>query len=288
MDMDREQLAHFLRRRREALAPSDVGLPVGSRRRTPGLRREEVALLAGMSVDYVGRLEQQRATQPSEQMLNALVRALRLSLDERDHLYRLAGHNPPTRIGGTEHVRATLLRILDRLHDTPAQVVDDLGATLEQNRLAVALLGDDARFTGLDRSLVHRWFTDPRARDVYPAEDHEHQSRIQVADLRAAVGRRGAQDSRARALVDSLLSQSAEFRTLWEQHAVAVRRGEEKRIAHPQLGVIEVQCEILRVPDDSQWLLVFTATPGTESAARLELLGVVGHDEFGSLQGSRT
>ncbi|WP_286346850.1 helix-turn-helix transcriptional regulator [Frondihabitans sucicola] len=274
--MDRAQLAHFLRRRREALVPADVGLTDGARRRTPGLRREEVAMLAGMSVDYVGRLEQQRATQPSEQMLNALVRALRLTLDERDHLYRLAGHNPPARIGATDHVHPTLLRILDRLHDTPAQVVDDLGTTLVQNPLAVALLGDDNRFEGLDRSLVHRWFTDPRARDVYPEQDHDHQSRVQVADLRAAVGRRGAQDQRARALVDSLLARSAEFRSLWEEHDVAVRRGEEKRIAHPQLGVIEVQCQILKVNDDSQWLLVFTATPGTESAGRLELLGVIG------------
>lgn len=278
MDMDREQLAHFLRRRREALTPSDVGLTAGARRRTPGLRREEVAMLAGMSVDYVGRLEQQRATQPSEQMLNALVRALRLTLDERDHLYRLAGHNPPQRIGASDHVHPTLLRILDRLGDTPAQVVDDLGTTLVQNRLAMALLGDDGRFSGLDRSLVHRWFTDPGARDVYPPADHEHQSRIQVADLRAALGRRGSQDPRARAIVDSLLDTSAEFRELWERHDVAVRRGEEKRIAHPRLGVIDVQCQILRVNDDSQWLLVFTATPGTESAERLELLGVVGHE----------
>jgi transcriptional regulator with XRE-family HTH domain len=280
MDMDRAQLADFLRRRREALRPADVGLGDGARRRTPGLRREEVAMLAGMSVDYVGRLEQQRATQPSEQMLNAMTRALRLSLDERDHLYRLAGHNPPQRLSSSDHVHPTLLRILDRLHDTPAEVVDDLGYTLVQNRLARALLGPSEEFEGLDASLVHRWFLHPAGRDVYPAADHDEQSRIQVASLRESMGRRGATDPKLRPLVESLLAQSEEFRTLWEKHDVAARLGEEKRIVHPELGVIEVQCQILRVNDESQRLLVFTATPGTPSAERLELLGVIGREAF--------
>ncbi|GAA4674958.1 helix-turn-helix domain-containing protein [Frondihabitans cladoniiphilus] len=280
MDMDREQLADFLRRRREALRPSDVGLGDGARRRTPGLRREEVAQLAGMSVDYVGRLEQQRASQPSEQMLGAIARALRLTLDERDHPWRLAGHNPPAHRGSGEHVHPTLLRILDRLGDTPAQVVDDLGYGLAQNRLAKALFPDGEAFAGLDRSLVHRWFLHPRGRDVYPPEDHEYQSRVQVAELRASLGRRGGEDARARALVDSLLAGSAEFRGLWERHDVAVRLGESKRIVHPELGVIAVDCQILHVDDDSQKLLVFTATPGTPAVAQLELLGVIGQQTF--------
>lgn len=280
MNMDRAQLADFLRRRREALRPADVGLGDGARRRTPGLRREEVALLAGMSVDYVSRLEQQRATQPSEQILGALTRALRLTLDERDHLYRLAGHNPPSHGPSSEMVSPALLRILDRLDDTPAEVIDDLGTTLAQNPAAQALMGDDTRFEGLDRSLVHRWFIHPRGRDIYPPVDHDHQSRVQVSDLRAAYGRRGAQDPRARGIVDSLLAQSDEFRTLWQLHDVAARHGEQKRINHPELGVIEVQCQILVPNDESQRLLVFTATPGSESAAKLDLLAVVGRQEF--------
>jgi transcriptional regulator with XRE-family HTH domain len=280
MDMDRPQLADFLRRRREALSPADVGLGEGARRRTPGLRREEVAMLAGMSVDYVGRLEQQRATQPSEQMLNAMTRALRLSLDERDHLYRLAGHNPPQRLSSGEHVHPTLLRILDRLHDTPAEVVDDLGYTLVQNRLARALLGPIELFEGLDASLVHRWFLHPHGRDVYPPADHDQQSRVQVADLRMTLGRRGANDPRLRALLESLLDGSEEFRSLWELHDVAARLSDEKRIVQPELGVIEVQCQILRVNDESQRLLVFTATPGSPSAEKLELLGVIGREAF--------
>ena len=125
-----------------------------------------------------------------------------------------------------------------------------------------ALLGDDFRYEGLDRSQVHRWFTHPEGRDVYPAEDHDHQSRVQVADLRVSVTRRGAKDPRAHAIVDSLLERSPEFRLLWQKHDVAERRGEEKRIVHPELGVIAVDCQILTPNDDSQRLLVFTAVPG--------------------------
>jgi transcriptional regulator with XRE-family HTH domain len=118
-DVDREQLADFLRRRREALQPQDVGLPKGQRRRTSGLRREEVAALAGMSTDYYSRLEQRRAPQPSTQMVAALAQALRLTLDERDHLFRLTGHSAPSRVIRSDHVSPGLMRVLDRLDDTP-------------------------------------------------------------------------------------------------------------------------------------------------------------------------
>ncbi len=119
--MDRNQLADFLRTRREALQPEDVGLPRGQRRRTGGLRREEVAALCGMSTDYYSRIEQQRGSRPSEPMLAAIARGLHLSLDERDHLFRLAGHPTPASELRLEHVDAGLMRVLDRLQDTPAQ-----------------------------------------------------------------------------------------------------------------------------------------------------------------------
>ncbi|MDQ2786016.1 MAG: helix-turn-helix domain-containing protein, partial [Chloroflexota bacterium] len=135
--MDRAQLADFLRRRRAALQPKDVGLPTGVRRRTDGLRREEVAALCGMSVDYYSRLEQQRGPQPSEQMLAAIARGLHLTLDERDHLFRLCGHGAPHRTLRSDHVNPGLMRVLDRLTDTPAQVMTGLGETLVQTRLAV-------------------------------------------------------------------------------------------------------------------------------------------------------
>ncbi|PPF79636.1 transcriptional regulator, partial [Subtercola sp. Z020] len=189
--MNRAGLADFLRRRREALHPADVGLPPGARRRTAGLRREEVAALSGMSTDYYARMEQQRGPQPSEQMLGAIARGLRLTLDERDHLFRLAGHTPPRRLRRTDHVSPALLRVLDRLDDSPALVLSDLGETLAQNRLAVALLGDHSGFTGPAQSGFYRWFTDPRERARYPERDHARQSSIQAAGLRAAISAGG-------------------------------------------------------------------------------------------------
>src|SRR6187551_3784298 len=182
--MDRALLADFLRTRREALQPEDVGLPRGSRRRTGGLRREEVAALSGMSADYYGRLEQRRGPNPSEQVLAALARGLHLSLEERDHLFRLAGHATPRRVRRGDHLNPGMMRILDRLEDTPAQVVSHLGETLRQTRPAVELLGDDSRHTGLARSLHYRWFTDLATRRLHPVEDHPTHDRLFTASLR--------------------------------------------------------------------------------------------------------
>jgi transcriptional regulator with XRE-family HTH domain len=130
MVIDRTGLAEFLRHRRESLQPEDVGLPRGQRRRTNGLRREEVSFLCNMSTDYYARLERERGPQPSEQMITAIAQGLHLSLDERDHLFRLAGHTPPTRGADSEHISPGMLRIFDRLQDTPAQIVTELGETL--------------------------------------------------------------------------------------------------------------------------------------------------------------
>src|SRR6202046_4443224 len=174
--MDRGALADFLRRRREALRPEDVGLPVGTRRRTSGLRREEVAALAAMSADYYTRLEQRRGPQPSEQMLASLARALRLTSDERNYLFRIAGHTAPAAITAATHVAPALLRVLDRLEDTPALILSSLGETLVQNRMADALFGDRSHYTGLARSEIYRWFTDPAERQRYPEHDRDRQS----------------------------------------------------------------------------------------------------------------
>jgi transcriptional regulator with XRE-family HTH domain len=269
--VDRAQLAEFLRARREALRPDDVGLGPGARRRTPGLRREEVAALANMSVDYYVRLEQQRTPPPSEQMVASIARALRLSPDERDHLFRLSGHNVPERHAASDQIGPGLARVLDRLADTPAMVATDLGEALTQNELAVALLGDQRGFTGPARSMLYRWFTDAAARHRYPPEDHDHESRALVADLRAALARR-RHDARAAALVDELIAGSAEFAGLWRQHEVAVRRSDHKRIVHPEVGLIELECQALVAESQAQVLLVFTASPGTDSAERLHRL----------------
>ncbi|GAA0960556.1 helix-turn-helix transcriptional regulator [Frigoribacterium faeni] len=277
--MDRAELADFLRHRREALRPSDVGLPEGERRRTAGLRREEVAGLVGMSTDYYARLEQQRGPQPSEQMVIALTRGLRLSLDERDHLYRLTGHHPPRRSRGGEHVSPALMRVLDRLDDTPALVLSDLAETLAQNRLATALLGDQTRHEGWARSAFYRWFTDPAERASYPVEDHPHQLELQASGLRAALSMAGG-GGRARDLVETLLTSSPEFETLWRRHAVHQRFDDRKTLVHPELGRIEVGCQALFTEDQSQTLLVLTATPGSPDAEKLRLLGVIGTQEF--------
>jgi len=272
---DRAQLADFLRTRREALNPEDVGLPRGSRRRTSGLRREEIAALCGMSVDYYGRIEQQRGPHPSEQMLAALALGLRLSLDERDHLFRLGGFFAPRRVRRDEHIDAGIMRILDRLSDTPAMVVSGAGETLLQTRQAVALFGDDTRHQGMARSSVYRWYTDPSCRSVYPEEDHAARGRDFTADLRHAYARDG-KESRAAEIVEALLKSSVEFREVWAEHEVARRHSKTKRIFHPQVGLMEIHCQVLYDRDQSQGLLVFTATPGSESAERLHLLTVLG------------
>jgi transcriptional regulator with XRE-family HTH domain len=276
--MDREDLADFLRRRREALQPGDVGLDQGRRRRTAGLRREEVAQLANMSTDFYARIEQRRGSRPSEATVAALARALRLTLDERDHLFHLAGYEPPVRAVRSDHVSPALLRALDRL-DTPAQVTSDLAVTLAQNELAVALLGDQTHFEGPARSLFYRWFTDPEERAHYPREDHEQHARTYVANLRAVHGRDSG-DTEARDLVELLLAESPEFARLWGDHEVAVRRDTHKRVLHPTIGVIELDCQILTAENQTERLILFTAEPGSEDAARLELLGVVGNQTF--------
>src|ERR1051325_4980866 len=165
--IDRAGLAEFPRRRRESLQPEDVGLPRGQRRRTAGLRREEVAALCHMSTDYYARLERERGPHPSPQMVASMAQGLHLSLDERDHLFRLAGHHPPTRGAGGEHIGPGLLRILDRLVDTPAEIITELGETLRQTPLGVALTGDTTRLEGPMRSLGYRWFADPSSRALY-------------------------------------------------------------------------------------------------------------------------
>ncbi|RBM14387.1 helix-turn-helix transcriptional regulator [Streptomyces sp. PT12] len=276
--MERDQLADFLRRRRAAIRPAEVGLADGPRRRTAGLRREEVAMLAGMSVDYVVRLEQGRSSQPSTQLLGALARALRLSDDERDHLFHLAGHRPPPAEAVARVARAGLIRMLDLLGDTPALVLSDLGEILAKNRTAVLLTGDHTRFSGDRRYTAFRWFTDPAARAIGPPDEHERHARQLVADLRAAAGRRSG-DPTVTGLVERLRAASADFRRLWAEHEVEVRRADRKTFLHPRVGRVLVDCETLVTPDQRQHLLVLTPA-NAEARERLELLRVLGTEEF--------
>ena len=271
--IDRAGLAEFLRRRRESLQPEDVGLPRGERRRTSGLRREEVAGLCHISADYYSRLERERGPHPSEQMIASIAQGLHLSLDERDHLFRLAGHNPPPRGTTSGHISPGLLRIFDRLGDTPAEIVTELGETLRQTPLGVALTGDLTRYTGPARSIGYRWFTDPATRVLYHPDEHPLHSRVFASGLRATVTLRGP-GSWAAHLQRLLLERSEEFRTVWNDHEIGVRYGTVKRFVHPELGDLELSCQSLVDPEQSHHLLVYTAIPGSESHDKLRLLSV--------------
>lgn len=279
--VDRSEFSKFLRARREALQPADVGLPGGVRRRAPGLRREEVAQLATMSVDYYTRIEQGRGPQPSADMLTAIARVLRLSLDERDHLFRLAGHAAPDRISAAaQHVAPGLQRVLDRFTDTPAFVLSDLAETLAQNHLARALFGDETGLLGPDRSAIHRWFTHPEAaRAFYPEDDRERQGRALVASLRVAIGRRGPR-SDAAAMARELERTSPEFAAVWARQEVRRRFEDHKVLVHREVGPIEFDCEALFTEDESQTLVVLTVAPRSADAEKLALLGMIGDAAF--------
>ncbi|MFI8529657.1 helix-turn-helix domain-containing protein [Streptomyces aquilus] len=287
--MNLSALGAFLRTRRDRIRPAEVGLPEGPRRRVPGLRREEVAQLAGLSADYYTELERGSAkngVQPSAQTLAALARALRLNGDERDHLFHLAERPiPPSTQAASAHVQPALLGLLDRLSNTPARVITDLHETLVENDLARDLLGKSPAHRGPTASFVYRWFTDPQARERYPSEDHPHHSRVFVADLQAAAARRG-QDAEITRMVAVLRRRSQEFAALWDTHDVAVRRKDHKKIVHPTLGVIELDCYNLLSEDGRQRLLWFTAPPGSRGAEQLELLSVIGTQDLSATEGT--
>lgn len=279
MTIDRAGLAEFLRHRRESLQPQDVGLLPGLRRRAVGLRREEVAGLSHMSTDYYARLEQERGPHPSEQMLASIAQGLRLSLVERDHLFRLGGHPAPARGGVSEHVSPGMLRILDRLGDTPAEIVTELGETLHQTAVGVALTGDLVNLDGPMRSLPYRWFADPAARDRYAPQDHEFLSRLFASGLREIAALRGP-GSRAASYVERLQRESPQFRELWDRHEVGLRPREVKHFLHPEVGILELQCQDLLDPEQMHRLLVYTAAPGSESYEKLKLLAVIGAQQL--------
>ncbi|TCM51542.1 helix-turn-helix protein [Kribbella sp. VKM Ac-2568] len=276
--MEYTELADFLRRRRELLQPEDVGLPRGRRRRTPGLRREEVAVLAVMSTDYYSRLEGGRGPQPSVEMLASIARALRLTPAERDHLFVLARHGKPPSTAVADHVNPGLLRILDRL-DTPAMVLNRLSETLAQNQAHVAFDREQTNFEGLERSAVYRWFTGEVDRALYFEEEWAPHGRVLVSGLRSVVAVDGPA-SRAATIAGALRQESAEFAQLWEAHEVGVRHSGTKRFRHPVVGDLELFCQLLDDPEQQQTLLVFTASPGSESDERLRLLSVLGHQRL--------
>ncbi len=273
------ELADFLRRSRERVDPCSVGLAPRSRRRTPGLRREDVAQLAGISVDHYARLEQKRGARPSEQVIGSLARALRLTEDECDYLHRLVGY--PARQRGTamRHVRPGLLLVLDRLVDVPAQVISDSAQVLARNAMAKALLGAPVRPERAGNAI---WllFAETESRPVLKDELPRLMASA-VADLRATHARR-PDDAEVNALIRDLLKVSAEFRQMWERRDVAVRHSSAKTFVHPQVGRLDLECEVLLSASASgeQSLVMYTARPGTDAVDKLELLRVIGRETF--------
>jgi transcriptional regulator with XRE-family HTH domain len=260
--MKRDDLATFLRARRARLRPADVGLPNAGPRRTPGLRRQEVAQLAGMSVDYYIRLEQARGPHPSRQVLAALSRALMLTADEREYLFRMAGQSPPPAAGPSREITPGIRNLLDSLAETPAYVVDAKYDILAWNTLATYFIGDLSDFADTGRNMIRWMFGHVAAAVPWPDEQSVRFARSTVADLRAAYGRFPA-DPGIAALVTELLGTSPEFGRMWAEHEVSSRRPLIKRVDHPLTGPLEFECQVLAIPDTGQRLIVYSADPGS-------------------------
>jgi transcriptional regulator with XRE-family HTH domain len=253
--MPRDELARFLRDRRGGLRPADVGLPSTGRRRTPGLRREEVAGLAAMSVDYYARLEQARGPRPSPRILDALAGALRLCEAERRHLFRLAD-TVLTAQTAASTVRPHVVDLLRRIPEAGAVVTDATYEIVAWNPLAEALLGDLMQ----EPNLARRRFLHP---DLHQSSAAEEFGEIAVARLRSSAARYPG-DRRLRELLADL-NASAEFRHIWTTNPVRTPGHRSKTFEHAR-GPIKVNCDVLHLPDDDQQVVLMTADPGSATA----------------------
>jgi transcriptional regulator with XRE-family HTH domain len=260
---------------RERITPETVGLPTGGRRRAAGLRREELAMLAGISVDYLTRLEQGRAAHPSSQVVEALSRALRLSTPERAHLFRLAEHLPPGPDMMPQHITPSVQRLLDRLVGTPVAVFDASWTLLVANPPYAALMGDPSGWRGSERNGVWRGFAGLSTRVRHTPESRHALQAAQVADLRRAQARYPT-DPRLLGLITELRTTSARFAELWDSGAVGRHEAARKTIDHPEVGTMTLDCDVLAVAGSDLRIMIYTAEPGTEDAQRLALLTVLG------------
>jgi transcriptional regulator with XRE-family HTH domain len=263
-------IGEYLRARRELVRREDVDLPVigNHRRRVPGLRREEVALLAGVSIDYYVRLEQARDQHPSAHVLDALARALQLDDDASAHLHRLASPRPRRRrkTPRPERVPGGILQLIETWSETPAYVYGRYMDVLAANPLATAL----ASYYVVGENMVRAAFLDPRVRDMYG--DWEWVTETTVAALRALVGP-DVDDPQLNELVGELSVRSERFRQLWARHDARPKRSGTTNIDHPQVGPLELSYEKLPIPDtDRQTLVIYHAAPGSPTAQALALL----------------
>jgi len=261
---NRTEIAAFLRAVRERKQPADVGLPGGGRRRTPGLRRQEVAELAGISIDHYVRLEQARGSRPSRQVLSALARALLLTADEREYLFRVAGESPSVVTRPCREVRPAVRYLLESLSNTPAYVVDAKYDVLAWNYLATWFIGHQDTMPPEGRNMVRSMFDLPDWHPRWLDEEMRQFARASVADLRAAYGRYPG-DAGIAALVADLMATSTHFAAMWAAHEVEARHHLAKTIDHPNFGTLEFQCQVLHVSDTDQRLIVYCAEPGSST-----------------------
>ena len=275
--MDSWEFGRTVRRWRDRVQPTAVGVPVGGRRRAAGLRREELAGLAGISVDYLTRLEQGRATSPSVQVVEALARALRVSDAERDLIFRLAGHATPGHDVVSSRITPSVQRLLDRLANTPVAVFDATWTLIVANAPYDALMGQTTSWRGIERNSVWRHLVGPGSRAVQTREEQTELETKLVADLRLTAARYPA-DQRLKQLIRDLAAQSPRFVKLWESGALEPHQdvGRQKVIDHPDVGHITVDCDTLIVAADDLRIMIYTAEPDTEDADRLALAIVLG------------
>ncbi|MFC5219839.1 helix-turn-helix transcriptional regulator [Streptomyces coerulescens] len=267
------ELADFLKRARSQGDPSRAGLPPDGRvRRVPGLRREEVAFLAGVSTDYYTRLEQGRRITPSPAVVEALGHALGLDTAGRAHLRDLIGGTTAQarRPRGVQRVRPGLYQLLDALDGEPALVLGRRTDVLAANRMAKALFTDFEQLPPRHRNYARWMFLDDDARSLFV--DWEVQARAAVESLRFEVGR-DPDDQATTALVEELRRHSQEFDQWWEQHRVHQRTHGSKRLRHPLVGELTVEYETLTLPGDPDTtLFIYTTDPGSPSKRALDLL----------------
>lgn len=255
-------------------------MPAGTTRRTPGLRREEVARLAHISVEYYARLEQARGSSPSRTVLSELARALRLTANERRHLFDLAGVAPEFPAGPRSDVPATLLNLLEHMTDIAAFVVNARYDVIAWNSLAAALFEDFSAVPRARRNLIYRHFLhpDPAARH-YGMSGAAEFGRLAVGQLRTAASRYPT-DPQIQAMVKTLSKYSAEFADLWDDHHVEIGFQHRKTMQHPMVGALELNCDTLVVPMRDQYLVCFTAVHGSPSEEAMRLLAVVGTQDM--------
>lgn len=275
--MESWEFGRAVRRWRDRVHPAAAGVPVGGRRRALGLRREELAGLAGISVDYLTRLEQGRATSPSVQVVEALARALRVSDAERDLLFRLSGHSTPGLDVVSSRITPSVQRLLDRLANTPVAVYDATWTLIVANAPYDALMGPTTSWQGIERNSVWRHLVGPGSRAVHTPEQQREFEAGLVADLRLTAARY-PHDQRLKQLIREITAQSLRFETLWESSAPTPHQdfGRHKVIDHPDVGHITLDCDTLVVAANDLRIMIYTAEPDTQDAERLSLAIVLG------------